>query len=214
VSSDVAFRAKAVSYNDNTMSPSVVVPASVQAGDQLLLFVSGNTGGVTLNGPSGSVGGWTLLGSQTIGTQETSVWAATAAAGDAGATVSFETSGYTKIALQLLAYSGVGTATPVTASAADASSTTSHQAPAVAVAEAGSWVVSYWADKSSSTTGWAAAAGLTERDESIGSGGGRTSALVADSGAAVSTGTYAAKTATTNAASRASSFSIVLTPAG
>src|SRR5690606_12532239 len=56
----VAFRAKAVSFNDNTVSASVVVPVSVQAGDQLLLFASDNTPSNTRSGPSG-LSGWTQV---------------------------------------------------------------------------------------------------------------------------------------------------------
>jgi hypothetical protein len=86
--------------------------------------------------------------------------------------------------------------------------------PVVNVSTGGSWLLSYWADKSSTTTNWTPPAGSVTRDVRIGSGSGLIGALVADSGASVPTGNAGGLTATTNAASRATMISVVLTPSG
>jgi hypothetical protein len=65
---------------------------------------------------------------------------------------------------------------------------------------AGSLAVSFWTDKSTTTTAWTAPPAVTKRTDAYGSGGGAVSALLADSGSAV-TGSYGGQTATTNATS-------------
>jgi len=94
--------------------------------------------------------------------------------------------------------SHVGSSALVTAGAAD-TSTASHTAPAVSVANGGSWVVSFWSDKSSSTTTWTLPSGVTQRDQTIGTGGGHVTADIADSNAGLASGTYPAQTATVGA---------------
>ncbi|MEP7024174.1 MAG: hypothetical protein ABJB47_10310 [Actinomycetota bacterium] len=104
-------------------------------------------------------------------------------------------------------------ALPVTAGAWD-SNKAAHIAPPVAVTAAGSWVVSFWSDKSSSTTGWALRAAVTPRDQVIGIGGGHVDAATADSGAAVATGTYPAQLATVGItpSGKGAMISLVLVP--
>ena len=142
------------------------------------------------------------------------VWKKAAAAGDAGRTLTINLSAITKIDLQLVAYGGTA-ADPVAAitTRSDATATTSHTTPTVAVASSGAWLVSYWADKSSTTTSWTAPGGLVVRDRVIGTGGGRITSLLGDSGAVVPAGTAGGLTATTDAASRAATVSVVLAPA-
>ncbi len=59
-------------------------------------------------------------------------------------------------------------------------------------------MLSYWTDKSDATTAWTAPAGVTSRDVVAGTGAGRYSSLLVDSGAPVSAGTYGPLTATAN----------------
>ena len=147
-----------------------------------------------------------------IGSQRTVVWRKVATAGDAGSTLTVRSSAITKIALQLSAYGGTSPTNPVAsiATRSDPANTTSHPTPTVTVDGDGAWLVSYWADKSFTTTDWAPPAGVIVRDESI---GGLIAALLADSGGVVPNGTAGGLTATTNAASRAAEVSIVLAPA-
>jgi hypothetical protein len=75
-------------------------------------------------------------------------------------------------------------------------------------------VVSYWTHKDSSTTTLSAPSGVQVRSNSTQSGSGRVVGLVADSGAAVPTGTYGGLTATGAAnATSAHTWTIVLTRA-
>ena len=65
------------------------------------------------------------------------------------------------------------TRSPTFASAAETVNRATHTTPGANVATAGSYVVSYWADKSSATTGWTLPAGQTQRSISLGTGTGR-----------------------------------------
>ena len=90
---------------------------------------------------------------------------------------------------------------------------TGRSTPAVS-APAGAWVLSYWSDKSSTTTTWTPAGTVVTRGVVCGADGGRICSALADSGAPVAAGTYGPVTATTNAASNAATlWSIVLPPA-
>ena len=74
--------------------------------------------------------------------------------------------GTVKTSLTVAAWSGTSRDRPVAAFAhrIDTTTTASHTTPAATVATPGSWVVSYWADKSSSTTAWTAPAGQAVRN--------------------------------------------------
>jgi hypothetical protein len=85
------------------------------------------------------------------------------------------------------------------ASATD-NNTTSHKSPTVTGLPTGALAVTFWADKSTTTTSWTPPAGVTQRSVVYGAGGGAVSGLVADSGSAVS-GSYGGLTATTNVSS-------------
>jgi len=115
----------------------------------------------------------------------------------------------------VLAYQGTDPVDPVAAfaSAADTGNTVSHRSPVTNVAGSGQWVVTAWSDKSSETTGWTPPAGVTIRATGQGAGSGRITALYADSGDVVPAGSYGDLTAVTNAASRATMWTIVLAPA-
>src|SRR5690606_22518232 len=131
--------------------------------------------------------GWTQVDTQTVGGATSVLWKRVAQAGDAGTQVNIGLSAFTKADIQLLAYDGTNTTDPIAAvaKAGDADSVTAHTSPAAQVGDAGSWAVSYWADKSSSTTSWTAPAGVETRRIGIGSGGGRITSLTADSNGTV-----------------------------
>ena len=197
-------------YNANTKNATVTVPAAAQAGDGLVLSLTLNDPNMTVTPPSG----WQQVGTQTNGTAVSTLWQRVATATDAGATVSVGVSDFAKANLRVLAYRGTGPTAPVASATktADPANTTSHTSPAATVSAAGSWVVTYWSDKSSVTGAWTAPGGVTTRGTSIGTGAGRVTSLVADSGGTVPTGTYGGLTATTDAASRALTWTIVLAP--
>ena len=198
-------------YVGNALAPEVRVPNTVAAGDTLLLFASLNKAAPTVQSPGA---GWSQLSNFTSSTQRVLVYQKVAQAGDAGSTVVLRFSARSKVTLQLAAYTGTATTTPVSASAnrADPNKSASHVSPQVSVTTPGSWLVTYWADKSATTTAWNGPAGSTHRQSLLGSGTGYISSLLVDSGAPVATGSAGSLTATTNAASRGGSVSIVLRP--
>jgi PKD repeat protein len=198
-------------YNANTKSATVTVPPAVQAGDGLLLTLTVNDATFTVTPPAG----WQQVGTQTNGTAVSTVWQRVAATGDAGTPVSVGISDFAKANLRVLVYRGTSRSAPVETAtkAADPANTTSHTSPTATVTAARSWVVSYWSDKSSTTGAWTAPSGLTSRGVSLGTGGGRVTSLVADSNGTVPTGSYGGLTATTDAASRSLTWTIVLAPA-
>ena len=206
----VSFVASAAT-NANATVQRVTLPASVQAGDGLVLLMTTNTG-TAIPEPTG-VTGWGAVQNVAGADFRTRAWERVAAGGDGGRVVIVTLPAITKASLAVLAYRGTGPdVVTVSAVAVETVSRAAHTAPAVPVAVAGSRLVSAWADKSSATTTMAAPAGTTGRVLSTGTSGGRVTALVADSAPAV--GTAAPLTATADSASsKATVLSLVLAPA-
>ena len=191
-------------------SVALTTPAAVTAGDAELLYVTtANTAANVIATPTG----WTPVTTQNSSPLQAAVFTKTAAPGDPGSAVTATVSSAGPLAAQLVDYTGL-TATPAVTTGASDSSTATHVAPAVSVATAGSWVVSFWSDKSSSTTLWTLPSTVTSRDLVYGTGGGRVTAALADSTAAVATGNYPAQTASvgTTASGKGAMISLVLVP--
>jgi hypothetical protein len=206
----VAFTAATHGYVASGTSVTVSTPAAVASGDTELLYVStSNAGAGAISTPAG----WTQVAVQNALPLQAAVFTKTATAADAGAPVTAAVSSAGPVAAQLVDYRGVSVATPVTSGASD-SSTATHTAPAIPVTAAGSWVVSFWSDKSSTTTAWTLPATVTARDQVIGTGGGRVTAALGDSNATVAIGTYPARTASVGATAsgKAAMLSLVLVP--
>ena len=68
------------------------------------------------------------------------------------------------------------------ASAGETVNRATHTTPAVTVPTDGSWVVSYWADKSSATNGWTLPGSETLRGAATGTGTGRVTSVASDRG--------------------------------
>ena len=207
----VAFRAAASSAN-NAVTARVQVPGAVQQGDQLLLFVS-TAAVATYNAPSG----WTLVGQQVHTYRsdlQTRLYTRTATPSDPGSFTTVSLPSLMKSDLELVAYDGVDAASPIVAWASSQETTTrsTHATPALAGA-GGGWVVSYWAEKTSTTTDWVGPTDQVTRAESFGSGSGTVAALVVDSGATVAEGVWPGRTAVANSSGRkAIMFSVALRP--
>jgi len=206
--SAVAFRAGA-GRDANTTSAYVVVPSSVQAGDQLVL-VSTINNLATMTTPSG----WTLRASAVDGTEmRSSVWTRTATAALAGSTVRVPLSTTAKASLTVVAYSGAAPISAVVSAVHGTTASTSHSAPAATVATSGSTVLRYWADKASTTRAWTTPGSVTRRTSTTGSGGGLLASVTGDAGG-VAAGTVGALTATSNVATaKALAWTIVVPPA-
>lgn len=195
--------------NEQSLEPQVVVPAEVQSGDVLLLFVTAAAAD-ELQGPSG-VSGWTDEGQVTSGPLAVSVFSHVAEDADAGQDVTMTLPRYFKTDLTLVAYRGVGADPVEIIESAVASRATEHTTPVVAVPGSGRTVLSFWADRSSTTTKWTAPAGLSVISTQIGVGGGRVTSLL---GAAESeAGEYGGLTAQTDQESaRSAAMTVVLAP--
>ncbi len=209
----VGYRAS-TSVNAQLQVPAVQVPTPVRAGDTLLLYATVGSTAVTVSTPTG----WTAVDAQSNGTGglATVLFSKTAGPGDSGSSVSVPLSARAKVTLTLAAYSGADGAVSAVGYAGDANTAT-HTTPGTTVATDGSWVVSYWADKSATaTTTWTAAAGVASRTSTFGSASDvpAVSSLLADAAAPVSAGAQGGVTATADSvASRGNSWSVVLSPA-
>jgi hypothetical protein len=182
-------------YDGTTTAATAQVPAATEAGDELLMFATYASTTVTSTTPSG----WTVIGSTSHNNLTTVVYQRTAQSADAGSSVSVPFSASVKASLTISDYANAAAAPESVASSTDAS-TSSHTSPALSGLSDGSVVVTFWADKSTGTTAWTAPSDVTTRSAGYGTGGGAVSALLTDSGTAVS-GTYPSNTATTNATS-------------
>ncbi len=194
--------------NANRTAHRVAVPDGTEEGDALLLFFATNTTTPTYTYPAGWTEVEALNGSGFVGRAFTKV----ATAADLGSTVQITSSGYAKSDLTLAAYRGTDPADPIAASAGalDNVSRATHTSPTVTAPDGSGWLVTYWADKSSGTTGWTPPDGQTFRSSRSGTSSGHVSGLLVDSEADVS-GSTGGLTATANSVTnRALSFSIVL----
>jgi hypothetical protein len=210
---EVAFRSAATA-STNATSVAVTVPAAVRPGDTLLVFVTTNSVPAT-TGPTG----WTLVGEQVHTASSdlrSQLWRRTATASDPGATVRVSFGSTVKADLALVAYSGTA-ANPIAQWAVrqETASTTTHTAPGVAAPAVGGWVVTYWAEKTSTTTDWVPPADQVARTETSGSGSGRIESLLVDSGGPAPAGPWSGRTATADSAGRkVLMFTVSLQPAG
>lgn len=203
----VEFRA-AANYSGNTASATARIPASVASGDRLLLFASNNTGA-----PAPPPPGWTAVGERSYADFRTTVFTRIASDSSAGSNVTVAWGTQSKTDLTLLAYSGVATTPRLEAwdGAKEVSSRSTHTAPALPVVSSSGLVVSYWIDKSSSTTSWDAPTGSQQRATQAGVGGGRLTSLAVDTGGPVLNSSWPGLSATASApAAKATMWSIAL----
>ncbi len=203
----------AASNAGNSTTRTVTFPSGTQAGDTLVLFLGGASIAPTHTAPAS----WTLLESKN-GSSAMAVraWTKTATAADvAAARVSVTSSSTTKVDLSVAVYRGLDGTTPIagTASKIDNGAGAAHTSPAVTATGGTSWLVTYWADRSNTTTGFTAPANVAVRAAGLPSDGGSAHAigLVADSNGPVNAGPQGELTATANGdSSRGASVSILL----
>ncbi|WP_207005961.1 PKD domain-containing protein [Nocardioides aromaticivorans] len=201
----------AASTAGNRTAHTVRVPASVRAGDVLLMALTTNSTASTIADPGA---GWTEVAARDGDGIRSRLWTRTATAADVDANVTVTTSASAKSVMTVAAYRSTG-ADPAVVGVAGGSNTagTSHVAPAVTVADPGSWVVSVWAEKSSTDTTWTSPSGVTRRSSAAGTGTGKISGIWDDSAGAVPTGLAAARSATTSTTvSRTATYSVVISP--
>ena len=195
------------------LNHAATIPAAVQPGDGLLMFLSIGTT-ATPGTPTG-VTGWTLVDTLTNATGSTRVYSKVATAGNAGAQVGITLSAQSKAALTVVAYRGTAATGPIATFTRTliTASGTARTTPNATVTNP-AWVVSYWAHRDSATTALVAPGTVTSRSAGSQTGGGRVAVLAADSNGAVPAGTYGNRTATAASASTwATAWTIVLAPA-
>jgi PKD domain-containing protein/malectin (di-glucose binding ER protein) len=196
----------------SSATTNVGVPSGSAQGDTLLMFVSWPTSAsITASVPAG----WHKLGADSNSPLESDVYYRVETGADVGTTVPVTFSAKTHNSVTLAAYSGADSNTIEAFANAIDSNKTAHVTPTVNVTTDGSLPVSYWADKSATTTAWTPPASVTTRATFYDTGSTYTTSLLADSGSTVNHGSYGGLTATTNAASgKGAEWTIVLAPAG
>lgn len=174
----IAFVAGA-SVNGNATSEAVKVPSAVTAGNGMLLIATGASG-TALTGPAG----WTKVDTATASSITSTLWRKVATAADAGSTVVVKFPAIEHGTVQLLAYAGTDALNPVAAYAKSQAAVTASKylTPTANAPAAGALVVSYWGCKSSTATRWTTPAGQTVRSTAYGSGGGRITSVLTESG--------------------------------
>jgi hypothetical protein len=201
----------AASTAGNRTAHRVNVPGSVRAGDLLLLHFVANTTTPTYSGPPG----WEQVEAAVAGSKAMGrLYRRTATAADAGSQVSVTSTGFAKSVLTVAAYrSDDGTVESTSAVATQATSGAQHVTPTVTATGSSSWLVSYWADKSGTTTAWSLPPGAVARSDASGTGSGHVSAVLADSAGPVPPGQRGGLTATADAdGSAAITFTVLVTP--
>ena len=193
----------------NVTTPNVTTPTTVSAGDRLVMVLTLNASNRVLSAPTG-VTGWDILDTTTSGSMITRVYTKIATAADANKKVTVTLDASAKYTMTVAAYSGVRAKALVHADLAETVNQTAHTTPTID-APAGSWVISYWADKSTATTGFSLPGSVTGRHAICGTGSGHVCSSLADSGAAVPTGQAGGLVATADSANAtATTWSIVL----
>lgn len=189
---------------------SVSLPAEIQAGDLLTLFVT-TSDADTVDGPTGA-GAWTQASRTTSGPLAVSVFTRVADGSESGQQVSVTLPrSTTRSDLTAVAHRGVGAAgVEVVESAADSNSAT-HTSPVVMVPGTLRTALTFWADRSSSTTQWTAPAGVETVSTQVGTVSARVGTLLVQQEATA--GSYGALTATTDAPSaRGITLTMLLAP--
>ena len=196
---------------NNRTTHTVRIPRSVRAGDRLVLAMVSNSQ-AAVGKPSR---GWQALEARNGSGFRGRLWTKVARKADAGATVRVRTARKAKAVLGLTAYRASDRSTSVTASAVAGKNGASkrHRTPGVRVADANSWLVSIWGEKSDRKAQWKLPRGVKLRAARATPGRGRVSMVLADSGRAVATGPAVGRTATTKKrVLRSAMFSVVVSP--
>ena len=193
----------------NVTTPNVTTPTTVSAGDRLVMVLSLNASNRVMSAPTG-ITGWTVLDTATSGSMQTRAYTKIATAADANKKVTVTLDAAAKYTMTVADYSGVRAGSLIHADFAETVVRAGHTTPTLDV-PAGSWVVSYWADKSTATTGFALPGSVTGRQALCGTGSGHVCSSLADSNGAVPTGLYGGLVATADSAQgTATTWSIVL----
>lgn len=218
---DIQFVAAAIGYSNFGTTATAVIPASAQVGDVVVVF--GGLSEATIGDPSlsggGGTGSWVAATPTPIddNTCRTRAWTRRVVTGDPGATITMTWSATGKGGLVMGVYRNADVLAPINAlaTALEAGTDTTHDAPGVTPTFENCWIVEHVAQRSGVFTTFTAPAGRTERAEQLGAGAGTIAQILADSGGPVTVNVASgAATYTTDLASaNAVGWSIALMPA-
>ncbi len=210
---NITFVAKS-STNGNRTNHTVTVPAGTRVGDTLLLFFASNSTGPVYTGPSG----WQEVLSENASSSVGKLYSKTATSSDLDSSVSVtskradDTAYYVKSDTTMAAYRGVGSpAIKVSAITSQNVAAAAHLTPTVTAADGTSWLVSYWTDKSGTTTAWTGPASQTERSLGTATGSSHMSSYLMDSNGRVNSGAQGGHSATANSSAQGLTMSVLLT---
>ncbi|MGP4989627.1 PKD domain-containing protein [Glutamicibacter ardleyensis] len=207
---DVTFVDSAAnSGTTNAQTHSVTLPSGIEQGDLLVAVLSVNSGSSALSTPDG----WELRANATTASMSGAVYSKIAEAADAGSTVSVNAGAYVRGSLSVAGYRDATVQAASFAMQAQSGSSAQHSTPQMA-SQNSSWLLSYWADKTGSTTSWSVPDDTVARQTGAGTGGGHLSWLLADSDGPVGSSTAGGLVATADSATaNAVMASVVLTAA-
>lgn len=164
----IAFRAS-TSTTTTTGSATLTIPASVQAGDLLVLAGGLNNGNDATKDWPAVLSGWTRKDGRDVGNLGAALYVRVAQAGDAGSTVTLSTSALGKSGAVLAAWSGVDPSNPVEDwdVRQETISTASHATPTVDTTGTDRQVIIVGIQSDSATQSWQEVSGYTKRQDAI-----------------------------------------------
>lgn len=195
----------------------LTIPATVQAGDLLVVIAALNNAGNTGYNWATPAGGWVRRDDRNVGSNlYAAVYSKIAVSGDAGATLTLTSASTGKSCGIVAAYSGCDQASPIDALTplSETTSTTTHATPTVATTQDQDWVLIAAAQSDSVAESWSTPAGYTKRQDSLDnvSVSGHCTATLQDKGP-LSVGTYGGESLTAAGASnKAATWTIAISP--
>ena len=197
------------STTGSAMIHSTTVPAQVEAGDMLVAVFAANSVLDQITPPTG----WEQAAQTATNGMSGAVFTREATAADAGTSVSVQVPRFMRGNLVVSAYRGADLAGATIAMERETTNQATHVTPELP-ATPGDWVLSYWADKTASTTAWTAPTGVAVRQTGAGAGAGHLSWLLADSDGPTLLTTAGGLSATANSSTiNAVMATLVITPA-
>jgi hypothetical protein len=194
----------------------ITIPATVQAGDLLVIAAGLNNGGnPALNW--GTPAGWVKRDDRSVGSNlYAALYVRTATSGDAGATVTLVSATTGKSCAVIAAYSGADQSAPIDAvqGLSETTSTAAHATPTVSTTVDQDVIVIAGVQTDTATQSWSTATGYTKRQDSVDNTNttGHVVATLQDKGP-VTVGTYGGESLTSAVAGpKAATWTLAISP--
>jgi len=171
IPSAISFRASGKYEGKQVKSHNWQLPNGIQNGDTIVMALSvHNTSdpGPILDATKAPIAGWVKAADVTDEDTRTAIYTKSATAADSGSTVDVEFPVSTRLIASMAVYDGVASVGPITtAGELSTKQQFTHTTPSVNVPANGSWVVSYWEDKTAVTTDWTVPTSQQKRVQAI-----------------------------------------------